>query len=122
MTAQDADQDPQDRIGELLASAAEAELQLLRNERKAERRLAEALEILASDTARLLKTQERMERSREAVVAAQARLGEVQANRAAGPTRVQDCATTPSRAINRSVAFQNRSIRAACSPDAIGRG
>jgi hypothetical protein len=90
MNAQTHDRDPRDRIGELLAASAEAELLLLSKERKAERRLAHALKALASDQARLLKSQEQMERSREAVVAAQARLREVQTNRAAGPGRTQD--------------------------------
>jgi hypothetical protein len=90
MNAENLDQDPANRVRELLTTGAKAELELLRRERKAERRLADALEALASDKARLRKTKQRMERSREAVAAAQARLREAQASRAAGPAGSQD--------------------------------
>jgi hypothetical protein len=90
MNAQNQDGDPRDRILELLAAGSAAELQLLKNERKAERRLADALETLAKDKARLRKVQQRIERSREAVAAAEASLAEVQARRAAGPEQAQD--------------------------------
>ena len=90
MNAENHDQDPANRVLELLTTGAKAELELLRRERKAERRLADALDALASDKARLRKTQQRMERSREAVAAAQARLREAQASRAAGPAGSQD--------------------------------
>ena len=90
MNAENHDQDPSHRMLELLATGAKAELELLKRERKAERRLADALDTLAGDKARLRKTQEQMERSREAVAAAQARLREAQARRAAGPSRSQD--------------------------------
>ena len=84
------DQNVQSRTAKILSAGAEAELQLLRTERKAEKRLAEAMASLASDEARLLKAQQRLERSREAVAAAEASLREVQERRAAGPTRDQD--------------------------------
>jgi hypothetical protein len=74
----------------LLAAGAEAELQLLRTERKAEKRLAEARAMLARDEARLLQAQQRLERSHESVAAAEAALREVQERRAAGPTQDQD--------------------------------
>ena len=74
----------------LLATGAEAELQLLKSERKAEKRLAEAVACLASDEARLVRARQRLERSREAVAVAEATLREVQARRAEGPARVQD--------------------------------
>ena len=90
MNAENLNQDPGNRARELLRSGAKAELELLRRERKAERRLAGALEALASDKARVRKTQERLERSREGVAAAQAKLREAQASRAAGPTGSQD--------------------------------
>ena len=83
-------QDPANQVLELLTTGASAELELLRRERKAERRLADALDTLASDKARLRKAQQRMERSREAVAAARASLREAQASRAAGPVRSQD--------------------------------
>ena len=84
------DQNVQSRTAKILSAGAEAELQLLRTERKAEKRLAEAMASLASDEARLLKAQQRLERSREAVAAAEVSLREVQERRAAGPTRDQD--------------------------------
>jgi hypothetical protein len=84
------DQNVQSRTAKLLSAGAEAELQLLRTERKAEKCLAEATASLASDEARLLKAQQRLERSREAVAAAEVSLREVQERRAAGPTRDQD--------------------------------
>ena len=84
------DQNVQSRTAKNLSAGAEAELQLLRTERKAEKRLAEAMASLASDEARLLRAQQRLEHSREAVAAAEASLREVQERRAAGPTRDQD--------------------------------
>ena len=119
-TAQD--QDMQHQTARLLAAGAEAELRLLRSERKAEKRLAEAVASLASDEARLLRAKQRLERSREAVAAAEATLREAQARRADGPVQVQDRGAIPSRAASRSVAAQKRSISTACSPDDIRRG
>lgn len=84
------DPDKQSRSVKLLAAGAAAELDLLRSERKAEKRLAEAMASLASDEARLLRAQQRLEHSRESVAAAQATLREVQERRANGPTRAQD--------------------------------
>jgi hypothetical protein len=84
------DPELQSRTVKLLASGVEAELQLLRSERKAEKRLAEAMASLASDEARLHRAQQRLERSRAAVAAAEATLREVQARRAAGPATGQD--------------------------------
>ena len=81
------DPELQSRTVKVLAAGVEAELQLLRSERKAEKRLAEAMASLASDEARLLRAQQRLERSRATVAAAEATLREVQARRAAGPTR-----------------------------------
>ena len=84
------DPNQQSRSVKLLTAGAEAELHLLRSERKAEKRLAEALALLASDEARVLRAQQRLERSRESVAAAEAALREVQTRRAAGPARAQD--------------------------------
>jgi hypothetical protein len=84
------DPDTQRRAGKLLAAGAEAELQLLKTERKAEKRLTDAMAALAIDEARLLRAQQRLERSRAAVAAAEAALREVQARRAAGPPPDQD--------------------------------
>ena len=84
------DPDKQSRMAKLLSAGAEAELHLLRSERKAEKRLAEALASLASDEDRLLRAQGRLERSRESVAAAEATLREAQARRAEGPTLIQD--------------------------------
>ena len=75
------------RAEKLLAAGAEAELQLLKSERKAEKRLAQARAMLASDEARMVRAQQRLERSHESVAAAEAILREVQERRAAGPTR-----------------------------------
>ena len=85
MNADSHEQVPHLRILELMNDGAQAELQLLKKERKAERRLAEAMDILSSDNARLRKLQQRIERSRDAVAAAEANLRAMQANRAAGP-------------------------------------
>jgi hypothetical protein len=84
------DPDNQSRRVKLLSAGAEAELRLLRSERKAEKRLAEVLASLAGDEARLLRAQQRLERSRASVAAAEAALREIQARRAAGPARAQD--------------------------------
>ena len=84
------DPDNQSRSVKLLAAGAAAELDLLKDERKAEKRLAEAMASLASDEARLLRAQHRLERSRESVAAARATLREVQARRANGPAGAQD--------------------------------
>jgi hypothetical protein len=84
------DPDKQSRSAKLLAAGAAAELDLLKDERKAEKRLAEAMASLANDEVRLLRAQHRLERSRESVIAAQATLREVQARRADGPTPAQD--------------------------------
>jgi hypothetical protein len=84
------DPDKQSRAAKLLAAGAAAELDLLKDERKAEKRLAEAMASLVNGEARLLRAQHRLERSRESVAAAQATLLEVQARRADGPTPTQD--------------------------------
>ncbi len=90
MTATANDSDKQSRTMKLLAAGTEAELQLLRAERKAEKRLAEAMDSLAADEARLLRARQRLERSRDAVAAAAATLRETQARRAAGSTPAQN--------------------------------
>lgn len=84
------DPETKNQMANLLAAGAEAERQLLRAERKAEKRLAEAMATLADDEARLLRVQQRLERSRECVAAAEATLREVQERRAAGPNGGQD--------------------------------
>jgi hypothetical protein len=84
------DSDVRSRTGKLLAAATEAELRLLRAERKAEKRLAEAMASFAADEARVLRAQQRLERSREAVTAAEATLREAQARRAAGSAPAQN--------------------------------
>ncbi len=82
--------DTKSRMEQLLAVGAEAERQLLRTERKAEKRLAKAMATLASEKDRLLRAQQRLERSHESVAAAEATLREFQERRAAGPTQNQD--------------------------------
>ncbi len=73
------------RTGELLSAGAAAELHLLERERKAEKRLAKALAAFAENESKLHRAQERLERCREDVAAAEASLRESQALRAAGP-------------------------------------
>jgi hypothetical protein len=90
MNDENNDQDPRHRMQELLAAGALAEIRLLKNERKAERHLAAALNTLEGDKARLRKVQQRMKRSRDSVAAARANLQDVQARRAAGPVSPQD--------------------------------
>ena len=90
MTTSALDPDMNSRMVKLLSAGTEAELQLLRSERKAEKRLADAMASLASDEARLLRAKQRLERSRESVAAAEATLREVQERRAAGPTQDQN--------------------------------
>jgi hypothetical protein len=80
------DPDTKSRMRELLAAGTEAERRLLKTERKAEKRLAKAMATLASDEDRLLRAQQRLERSHESVAAAEAMLREFQERRAAGPT------------------------------------
>ena len=90
MSAGNQDLDARDWSRELLTAGASAELRLIKDERKAERRLAEALAALVSDEARVRKAQQRLERSRDAFAAAEASLREFQSRRAAGPIRIQD--------------------------------
>ena len=73
------------RARELLNAAADAERRLLRQERKAEKRLAEARAVLRDAEARLLRAQERVAEYRQAVLAAEAELRESQRRRAIGP-------------------------------------
>lgn len=75
---------------DLLREAAGTEKGLLKQERKAERRLAKARETLADDEARLQKAQARAARTREAVAAAEEALREAQMLRAKGSARSAD--------------------------------
>jgi hypothetical protein len=77
--------DLENRTNELVRLGAEAELSLLKQERKSEERLAAAQERLAQDELRLRKAEKRLERSREAVRVAAESLRECQARRAIGP-------------------------------------
>jgi hypothetical protein len=77
--------DPEGGANALLRPAVAAELTLLSEERKAEKRLAAALERLAQDEHRLRKAAKRLEQSREAVKVATDKLRDCQARRAAGP-------------------------------------
>lgn len=72
------------RTYELLSAGAEAELRFLKQERKAEKWLASARESLAQDERRLLRAQQRLDRGRETVAAAEESLRDAQARRAAG--------------------------------------
>jgi hypothetical protein len=73
------------QVDELLLAGADAEQRLLREERKAERRLETARAAMEKDAARLRKAQQRLERSRAAVSAAEAELRACQTRRATGP-------------------------------------
>lgn len=80
----------EDRTRELLSAGTAAELRLLKQERRAEGRLAEALARLEVDQQRLARSAHRVERSRSAVDEAAAALQERQEQRAAGPTTGRD--------------------------------
>jgi hypothetical protein len=69
----------------LLRAGAEAERQFLKDERKAERRLAAARAALEQDRRRLERAQQRVDRGLQAVAEAEAELRECQLRRAAGP-------------------------------------
>ena len=90
MATRDQDLDTQILTEKLLAAGAEAEQELLRSERKAEKHLADARASLAREEARVRRALERLERSRESAAAAGETLREVQARRAAGPRWGQD--------------------------------
>jgi hypothetical protein len=79
-----------ERALELLSTGAEAELRLLKKERKAERRLADAVAALAADERRLQRAQDRVAASKAAVADAETRLRQAQAQRAAGPAAAHD--------------------------------
>lgn len=76
---------PEASSQDLIRAGAEAELRLLRQERKAEVRLGAAVAVMEKDQARLQKAQERFERSRDSVDAAATTLREAQSKRAEGP-------------------------------------
>jgi hypothetical protein len=82
--------DVERRTHELLAAGAAAELRLLKEERKAEKRLAKARGELAKAARQLEKAQRGLARSRAAVDAADADLRQCQARRAAGAAVAQD--------------------------------
>lgn len=73
-----------ERTYELLSAGAEAELNFLKLERKAEKRLGDARAAFAKDERRLQRAQQRLERGRELVTAAEVNLREAQARRGAG--------------------------------------
>lgn len=78
-------QDLDPEMAKLLSSRARSEQELLKQERAAERRLAAARVAFEKDEARLRRFQERMERTRQAVILAEDALRSCQASRAAGP-------------------------------------
>jgi hypothetical protein len=73
------------RATELIRTGAEAEIQLLKRERKAEKRLAGALATFAADRARVQRAQGRLARSQAVVAAAASELRQRQEERALGP-------------------------------------
>jgi hypothetical protein len=68
-----------------LDDAAKAERRLLKRERRAEREVVELRAALQKDEARLRRAEDRVERRRGELAAAEARLTERQAERASGP-------------------------------------
>ncbi len=78
------------RAQELLRASARTELEFLKDERKAERRLADAVAALAKQQHRLQRFQSRVEECQKAVTDAEAALLQSQSRRAAGPTPAQD--------------------------------
>jgi hypothetical protein len=90
MAALDQNLEAQVLAEKLLTSGAKAEQDLLKSERKAEKRLEDAMVALARDEARLRRALELLERSRESVAAAAETLRDAQARRAEGPAWVQD--------------------------------
>jgi len=85
MNKDQGESDVESRTRQLLASGAAAELTFLKQERKAELRLAAARATVADDARRLRKAQERLDQGREAVKDAEAALLECQRRRAVGP-------------------------------------
>ncbi len=90
MAPDDQDLDTQILAEKLLTAGAKSEQELLRSERKAEKRFADAMASLARDEARLRRAQGRLERSRGSVATAAETLRHAQARRADGPSWVQD--------------------------------
>jgi hypothetical protein len=90
MTDERSELDSAIQTQELLRAGADAELRLLKQERKAEKRLTAALAAVAEDELRLQRAQQRLERSRAAVAEAQANLRDAQERRAAGSIASQD--------------------------------
>ncbi len=70
---------------EILRKGAEAELRLLRQERKAESRLRKAVSAMDKDRSRLDRAQSRLERSHKGVTAAEMALRDAQERRSSGP-------------------------------------
>ena len=85
MAARDQVLDAQILAEKLLTAGAAAEQELLRSERKAEKRLADAMASLARDEARSRRAQERLERSRGAGTPAPETLSEGEGDPAPRP-------------------------------------
>ncbi|MGH2617934.1 MAG: hypothetical protein ACRDJC_22120 [Thermomicrobiales bacterium] len=90
MTDERSELDIATRTQEFLRAGAEAEWRLLKQERKAEKRLAAAIAALAQDELRMQKAHQRLERSRAAVAEAEVDLRDAQERRATGSTSSQD--------------------------------
>lgn len=90
MTVEQREANALERAAELLSAGADAELRLLKRERKAERRLEDARAALAEDEKRLERARKRVAASAAAVAEAETSLKEAQAARAAGPRPAQD--------------------------------
>lgn len=86
----DHDSSPDVTASALLRNGADSELRLLKQERKAERRLAAARHVLSKDEDRLCRFQDRVNRSRHFVATAEDALRECQERRSAGPSALAD--------------------------------
>jgi hypothetical protein len=77
------------RARRLLTASAQAERRLLRQERKAEKRLTVARSELLDAEARLQRAQTRVDECRQAVLAAEGELEQSQRRRASGPATIE---------------------------------
>jgi hypothetical protein len=87
MTRNPQEHDAEAQAKDLLQSGATAELHLLKQERRAERRLAKARATLAEDQHQLERAQHRVAQSQRAVAEAEDALRQCQLRRAAGPSQ-----------------------------------
>jgi hypothetical protein len=90
MTRNPQERDADEQAKDLLQVGATAELHLLKQERRAERRLAKARVTLAEDQHQLERAQHRVAQSQRAVADAEDALRQSRLRRAAGPSQPED--------------------------------